>query len=1304
MCTAKESGRINGHTLLPTIVSGFEPLPGGKSDWKAKVIDPERACLLIKDLSIDAGKDKLLYLKMSVGSTRSVQVAFAGDNKYSLIRSFRCILSDNIPVGAGPVVLQFDLDEFPLWKGIVRNLWLNFEKTVPGEIIQLYGVSSASQPVELETIDRVVAVALQLEVWAMTDRMAAYHQTLVDVDETKPNVEILTYNLDEFVFLGQYLLTRLITYVDVHGKMLGPDDSLDLHVEDFPGGVSATYRMDAVSVSMEVVPLLVGRESNEQHGVALYRIKTTPAAPVTIHCGGGGKVLQWGPEHHTHIREDKVGDRENTIEITGDIAVLRSMHQPLPVVVRSAGRLSKKWDEDGGCFLEVRFAQGSGELLIGFAREASQAVELVSGINIESTRQAVDEYYADLLESRIETPEPELDGAFRSAIYNLEYNWYQPYGWIECMHHWVGMWHMQHTLGAEWLGQADRSRSTTLSQAERLYPNGAVPMLGTNAQPFMAWGGTNQFFAWQVRHYWQFTAERAFIEKMAPLLDRVIDQTYQQYDPDGDQLLAWKEQIGNQEDYSHHPHNGSATSIEGINMLRTRAILARALGDEVNVEACEARITAAKANLHQKLWQADLGRFAYFEDPHGVKRPDGLYQEYIYPAIYDILDPLDSWTSIRHLRDRLTGAGGEIYCSNTFPNHVGGTWGMQAGMSQQPWGAWGLAAVGLRNECFQPLRAVARWVMSERLRGGWPEISVERYVSYYSPPPAVYIQAVVEALFGLEVNKPEGTLKVAPSFPDAWQHARLNLPEYQAKYRREGNTLFYEVASKDNLVRQVRWLLPPGKICEVMVGGKPFDYQLSARVGCQLLEFTTPSCHKCTLQVTVEPLQYQVTCPASIAEGDELQVSLQGCRMLKLDDRGGVLSQVEFVNDTCLKAVIQAGLLQLYLKYGRLGQLNFSRRTFFLYCQGDDGSLFWHPVDITVLPRYEISQQDEVVPTGKEGKTNLTVRNNTFTPLKGNAALHTAGGIASFEIDLLPRAEGVISLTLSSDCLSRLSSGDNIAWVILPGGEKLDLILSVSGSLFDLSLQGELCRSSLLELPAEELVSDEKWKSFRTFYAYDHLPWARNGAPLAGLDLPFVNVPGLPVAFKLNNRRLVPVSWRYGQPAFRLDLGGKRIKKLYLLLVPFLDNHDTFTPVAQVTLQRADDRLIGRTLYSPGDLDWWCSEKAVDIFCTARLPRPDRHGLLPLLGENDSDWSQGKPSVSYFTPNGVWVNEHDEPWETSFPQPEYWASCRVLKTDSAVLNVVEIDLVEPAELESLTLETIGTEPAIGLVAVMVDVG
>ena len=87
---------------------------------------------------------------------------------------------------------------------------------------------------------------------------------------------------------------------------------------------------------------------------------------------------------------------------------------------------------------------------------------------------------------------------------------------------------------------------------------------------------------------------------------------------------------------------------------------------------------------------------------------------------------------------------------------------MQAGASQQPWGAWGLAKVGLRNESYRPLQALAEWVMSDFHKGAWPEVAHEKRLGYFSPPAGVYIQAVAEAVFGLEVDKLEHVIHVAP--------------------------------------------------------------------------------------------------------------------------------------------------------------------------------------------------------------------------------------------------------------------------------------------------------------------------------------------------------------------------------------------------------------------------------------------------------------------------------------------------------------------------------------------------------------
>ena len=62
------------------------------------------------------------------------------------------------------------------------------------------------------------------------------------------------------------------------------------------------------------------------------------------------------------------------------------------------------------------------------------------------------------------------------------------------------------------------------------------------------------------------------------MLDRVLAQTFKEYDRDHNLLLAWSQQIGNQEDMVAYPHDGTTPSIQGIDMMRTRAELARLLG------------------------------------------------------------------------------------------------------------------------------------------------------------------------------------------------------------------------------------------------------------------------------------------------------------------------------------------------------------------------------------------------------------------------------------------------------------------------------------------------------------------------------------------------------------------------------------------------------------------------------------------------------------------------------------------------------------------------------------------------------
>jgi hypothetical protein len=192
-------------------------------------------------------------------------------------------------------------------------------------------------------------------------------------------------------------------------------------------------------------------------------------------------------------------------------------------------------------------------------------------------------------------------------------------------------------------------------------------------------------------------------------------------------------------------------------------------------------------------------------------------------------------------------------------------------------------------------------------------------------------------------------------------------------------------------------------------------------------------------------------------------------------------------------------------------------------------------------------------------------------------------------------------------------------------------------------------RVRAVPLPEDLLSPDTDWRSWRTWLAYGHMPWAASRPPLESLEgrstLEAPEVPG--VTFSLAGRRMAVASAQTGRPVVSIPVNGG-FRKLYLLLLPLLDNHDVHALVARVYAGCDRGVTISRTLHFPGDLDWWCPREVVGDFATV-----------------DAGWTR---SVS-------------------------------IRTPSAVLNVIEMDLGAVRDVRRLTIESVGDLPAIGVVAV-----
>ena len=1109
-------------------------------------------------------------------------------------------------------------------------------------------------------------------------RNAVHHDTVVATFEGNANSSVLTFVKDRFSYTEMYSPARFTVSVERDGRLVGPAGAREVRVEDSPGGVRTIWKVGGVQVTSEMIPLLVGRDTPEQDGAALLTVTSDPPTKLVVDCGDGS--LETGGR--IAIAEPSLDGAADKVAIRDSIAEITSTAHPLAVAVPAAGANVQSGPR-GGQFLRFSFPEGKGQVLVAFAASPASARKL-AGLDPQAARVEVNAYYEKLMACRVTTPVPAINEAFRSALYNLEYAWHAPYGWVESVNHWHALWHMQHTAGAEWIGQADRSRACTLTHAENLMPDGSVPQLMTYLNKRRDFGGSNQFWAWQARHYWRFTGDQEFAAQVAPALDRVIAQTFTENDPDGDKLLGWGLQIGNQEDYVATPADGTSPSIEGINMLLTRAELATGLGDLATAERCDAAAASMEAKLRDQLWLSDLGRFAYWRDPLGPARLDGQYHTFIYPGLWGVADPLEAWAGLRHVRDRLTGPDGRVYCSNNFPNHVIATVGTQGGAAQQPWAAWGFAAAGLRNEIWRPLNAVATWVTNPDHRGAWPEIADEPRPAYFSPPVGLFVAATVEALFGLQVDAPAGVLHISPGFPDDWPEASLDLPEFTAAYRRDGQATEYTVTSKRPFVPHVRWSIPPGKVTRCEVNGQAAQYEVLPSAGCSFVEYLgSEPLNEVRISLQVEPHDFDLRVADSVAEGDILDIDVNG-GVESVVDPFDVLGQTGGNPEHSVSVAIKRDLLRPYAGYGRLGQLNFSRRTFFLECRDDEVTTFL-PVDINVLPRLEAAPSGELLLAGETVMATAILRNNTAEQMAGPAQLQIVGEAFTCEATIPAYAQAECRWRIPRELAAVLSAGDNAAEVMAPDGSTAKLTFS-AGPLFAAEPLAKYQRSRItpLPLPDAELLADTAWQSVRPFKAYGHMPWGGSRPPLEALadagELAVDGVPGL--TFRFKPRHFLGISAAAGRPSWTMPLNELSARKLYLLVIPFLDNHDMFSPVAQISVQAVNGAAYARTLHFPGDLDWWSPAEVVGEFATCRGPRPARFGLLSQLTPGDADWPEGQAPA--------------------FPQWQFWAGSCAVRLKSTVMNVVELDLGRATPLKSLTVSTLGSQPGLGLVGVVAE--
>ncbi|MCC7495334.1 MAG: hypothetical protein IT204_23495 [Fimbriimonadaceae bacterium] len=701
------------------------------------------------------------------------------------------------------------------------------------------------------------------------ERIAATQETLVSAFEGGGEVGWFTY--DHTDWLDHLALGKLrVAVIGADGQPQWLAAAPDRAVRNSPdgAGVEVSGTVGGVAVRLIALPTTVGRDTQRWEGAAVFEVTCRPAARLLLRYGAPGRTRIHAWRTEKVIRTDYIHQPDllpaeaatTKVNVAG-----RQAQFVIPVLPAVAATGPAAWTA-AGPWVEARTAAVTSTYVVAaFASNPARAAELAAADGSLQARACRQRFAALPQASHIETPDAVLDEAYRAALINLEYTWLRPFGWIESLRHWGTFWTMQHTLAADWLGQQDRSRECLETHAARLQPSGQVPDLDPSGRARVDFGGWNQFFVWSVDHHWRQTADRGFLQTLDEPLRRVVAQTFAAHDPDGNGLLGFGQQIGNQEDYISTPHDGTSPSVAGLEMLRVRAEFARALGRPAEAAQLLAQRQTNLATLRRELFDRDLGRFIFYRDQLGVPHLDGQYHSAIWPVICGVLDGREAYQSMLHVADTLTGPEGQIFCSNNFPRHVRATVGSQDGAQQQPWATLGWAAVGDGQRAVRPLQWIARWVTNEANRGSWPEVA-ENLPAYFSPPAGVFVSGTIEGLFGLRLDRPAGVLTLAPCLPPAWPGARLVTPEVTLRVTQQptGRTLQCRCRQAQRLA--LRMFIPPARSASLRVDGRPVSCRLSGAVNASRVLWDSPGpLRAAKLELTWQPLTVPAAAPVVTA-------------------------------------------------------------------------------------------------------------------------------------------------------------------------------------------------------------------------------------------------------------------------------------------------------------------------------------------------------------------------------------------------------------------------------------------------------
>ena len=530
------------------------------------------------------------------------------------------------------------------------------------------------------------------------------------------------------------------------------------------------------------------------------------------------------------------------------------------------------------------------------------------------------------------------------------------------------------------------------------------------------------YFVEQCWWHWRWTGDKAFLKAIWPAARRALEHGLAVSDPDGDDLMTGYYEMWNSDQCNPGGFSVLQTAL-GFSALRAGADMAAVLDDRgpkrrfgvggvprSYVERYRGRMVRTRRQYETRLWNKHVGAWSSAEF-NGINRPRPHTYEQNYAVWRGIGRPMQNYMAMRYIRENLHR--GDLQPNMTF-EFVNDWWPIQW---SHHYVASGDTCATFHSACvagdtdghWLAFKSVAEtaYVNSGAI---WHHVGSQ---SMETDP--LFLQAVVDGLFGVQPWLGENLIVIRPSPPSNWGRIRIDHADVSYKFRRSQTEVSLHVTAP--VARKVRAELPiRGAVKSVGLNGQPVKYTVEKAVNSARVVIESPARKEHRFQVVLGGAAPVVQGDLRVIVARKAQFTVRNAAIVAVHDPQKKMLQITSDASSVWLAPAEPGKFTVFLELKA-------------------GNVTWlKPLDLDARPPWRIVRKylPGLNPGGptlaspsvddKAKTLTLEIENHTRAKLAQAATITVAGKPFRRDVKIAPSAAAKVTIPLA-DVWDRLSPG-----------------------------------------------------------------------------------------------------------------------------------------------------------------------------------------------------------------------------------------------------------------------------------------